>query len=454
MALIALGVTGGIGAYKAVEIARGLQKNGHDVVAVMTHAATKFVGPLTFEAITRRAVITDQYAPGANADIEHISIASSIDLLLVAPATANIIGKFANGLADDFLSSLYIATKAPVMIAPAMNTNMFEHPAVVKNLETLIAHGVQMVEPGAGYLACGWIGKGRLAEPEDVVAAAEQLLKAQRAMPAPAAQSEPARSEAPKTEPARTESPRTEPARTEPARVPATEAERTLLGRHVLVTAGPTLEDIDPVRFVGNRSSGKMGYALAEEAVWRGATVTLVSGPTHLDPPVGAELVKVRGAADMHAAVMARAASQDVIVMAAAVADYTPSAPAGEKLKKSDSPLTFILNRTKDILGDLGRLPSRRQGLPVLIGFAAETENVVAYAQRKLLKKGVDMIVANDVSRSDAGFDVDTNAVTLVTARGNEEIPLQAKSAIAGKILDRVEQFLIAVPAKDAKVRT
>src|SRR5687768_3575814 len=264
MALIALGVCGGIGAYKAVEIARGLQKQGHDVVAVMTKSARKFVGPLTFEAITRREVITDQWTPGANADIEHISIASTIDLLVVAPATANTIGKFANGLADDFLSALYVATRAPVLIAPAMNTNMFDHPAVAKNLETLMARGVHIVDPGSGYLACGWIGKGRLAEPDEVVAAAEQVLR---------------------------------PGKTS-----------TLAGRRVLVTAGPTYEDIDPVRYVGNRSSGRMGYALAAEALRRGAAVTLVTGPSHLQPPHGAEVIKVRSAAAMHEAVMARSA--------------------------------------------------------------------------------------------------------------------------------------------------
>jgi phosphopantothenoylcysteine decarboxylase/phosphopantothenate--cysteine ligase len=409
MAFIALGVTGGIGAYKAVEIARGLQKNGHDVVAVMTRSSEKFVGPLTFEAITRRAVITDQYQPGANADIEHIAIASNIDLLLVAPATANTIGKFANGLADDFLSSLYTATRAPVMIAPAMNTNMFEHPAVAKNLETLIARGVHVVDPGAGYLACGWIGKGRLAEPEDVVAAAEQLLGAKTSA--------------------------------------------SLAGRSVLVTAGPTFEDIDPVRFVGNRSSGKMGYAIAAEALRRGASVTLVSGPTHLAAPHGAATVKVRSAAEMHAAVMERAAGQDAIVMSAAVADYTPAEPARQKVKKADGPVTITLNRTRDILGDLGKLPSRKQRMPVLVGFAAETGDVLAYAQAKLQQKGADLIVANDVSRSDAGFDVDTNAVTLVSATGAEELPLQAKGAVAQRILDRIEQFLIAIPAKDAKVK-
>ena len=420
MALIALGVTGGIGAYKAVEIARGLQKNGHDVVAVMTRSAERFVGPLTFEAITRREVITDQWKPGANADIEHISIASTIDLLLVAPATANTIGKFANGLADDFLSSLYTATRAPVLIAPAMNSNMFDHPAVAKNLETLMARGVHFVDPGSGYLACGWIGKGRLAEPDAVVAAAEQVLRAGKQQPVS----------------------------------PKPFGEGGLAGRHVLITAGPTYEDIDPVRFVGNRSSGRMGFAVAAEALRRGAAVTLVTGPTHLTPPHGAEVVKVRSAAEMHAAVMDRAAGRDVVIMSAAVADYTPAERSTQKVKKNDGPLTITLTRTKDILGELGRLPSRtQQRLPVLVGFAAETTDVLSYAQDKLRQKGVDLIVANDVSREDAGFDVDTNAVTLVTAAGAEELPLQAKSAVAAKILDRVEQFLIAVPNRNAPVK-
>ena len=420
MALIALGVTGGIGAYKAVEIARGLQKNGHDVVAVMTRSAERFVGALTFEAITRREVITDQWKPGANADIEHISIASTIDLLLVAPATANTIGKFANGLADDFLSSLYTATRAPVLIAPAMNSNMFDHPAVAKNLETLMARGVHFVDPGSGYLACGWIGKGRLAEPDAVVAAAEQVLRAGKQQPVS----------------------------------PRPVGEGGLAGRHVLITAGPTYEDIDPVRFVGNRSSGRMGFAVAAEALRRGAAVTLVTGPTHLTPPHGAEVVKVRSAAEMHAAVMDRAAGRDVVIMSAAVADYTPAERSTQKVKKNDGPVTITLTRTKDILGELGRLPSRtQQRLPVLVGFAAETTDVLSYAQDKLRQKGVDLIVANDVSREDAGFDVDTNAVTLVTAAGAEELPLQAKSAVAAKILDRVEQFLIAVPNRNAPVK-
>jgi phosphopantothenoylcysteine decarboxylase / phosphopantothenate---cysteine ligase len=397
MSLIALGVCGGIGAYKAVEVARGLQKQGHDVTAVMTRSARRFVGPVTFEAITRREVITDQWQPGANADIEHISLASTADLLLVAPATANIIGKFASGIADDFLSSLYVATTAPVLMAPAMNTNMFAHPAVVRNLETLVTRGVRFVEPGEGYLACGWIGKGRLAEPAEIVDAALGMLRPKGA----------------------------------------------LAGRRVLVTAGPTLEDIDPVRFIGNRSSGKMGYALAAEAAARGARVTLVSGPVRLPPPRVDDLITVRSAAEMHEAVMARAAEADVVIMAAAVADYTMAAPTAEKIAKGDGPLTLTLTRTCDILADLGQLPSRRQlKRPVLVGFAAETHDVVAHARAKLERKGVDLIVANDVSRPGVGFDGDTNAVTLVTSEGIEDVPLQAKAAVASRILDRIDDLL------------
>jgi phosphopantothenoylcysteine decarboxylase/phosphopantothenate--cysteine ligase len=395
MPLIALGVSGGIGAYKAVEVARGLQKQGHDVVAVMTRNARRFVGPITFEAITRRKVLTDQFVPGANSDIEHIAIASSIDLLLVAPATANVIGKFANGIADDFLSSLYIATKAPVLMAPAMNTNMFEHEAVRDNLDRLAARGVRFVEPGAGYLACGWIGKGRLAEPSEIVAAAEQVLRPSGA----------------------------------------------LRGTKVLVTAGPTREAIDPVRFLANRSSGKMGYALAAAARNRGADVVLISGPTALKPPAGVEMVHVTSAAEMHQAVTSRAAAADVVIMAAAVADYTPGAAAAQKIHKDRDSMTLTLHPTPDIIGELAR---RRAGAdrPILVGFAAETNNVVAEARRKREGKGVDLVVANDVSRSDAGFEVDDNEVTIISADGEEEVPLQSKAAVANRVLDRVEALL------------
>jgi phosphopantothenoylcysteine decarboxylase / phosphopantothenate---cysteine ligase len=399
--LIALGVTGGIGAYKAVEVARGLQKRGHEVVAVMTHSATRFVGAVTFEAITRRRVITDQFEMGMNADIEHIALASTIDLLLIAPATANLIGKLANGIADDFLTTLYTATRAPVLIAPAMNTQMFEHEAVRRNLETLAARGARFVDPGEGYLACGWIGKGRLAEPDDIVAAAEAILRPQG----------------------------------------------PLRGQRVLVSAGPTYEDLDPVRYIGNRSSGRMGFAIAAEAARRGADVTLVTGPTALDAPAVREVVKVRSAAEMHQAVIARAGEMDVVVMAAAVADYMPADRAAQKVAKGDETLTLLLKRTPDILGDLGRQRVAKGAGPLLVGFAAETENVVANATAKRERKHADLIVANDVSRADAGFDVDTNVVTIVGPDGAEALPLQTKGRVAAEILNRVEKLLAKRPA-------
>ncbi len=401
MALIALGVTGGIGAYKAVEVARGLQKAGHDVRAVMTRAARRFVGEVTFEAITRHAVVTDQFARGANADIEHIALASSIDLLLVAPVTANTIGRFANGLADDFLSALYLATRAPVLLAPAMNTQMWEHPAVQRNLATLAERGVRFVEPGEGYLACGWIGKGRLAEPDAIVASALALLG----------------------------------------------GSRSLAGRTVVVTAGPTYEDLDPVRYLGNRSSGRMGFALAAEAARRGAGVVLVAGPTSVTPPPAATLVRVRSAAEMHAAVMAHAPAADCVIMAAAVADYTvEGGPAAAKRPKNGQALALSLVPTTDILAELGRLRGDA-ARPVLVGFAAETGDPVARAREKLAAKRVDLVVANDVSRPGAGFEVETNEVTLVSAAGAEPITLGPKSAVAAAILDRVETLLAARPA-------
>jgi phosphopantothenoylcysteine decarboxylase/phosphopantothenate--cysteine ligase len=395
MAMIAVGVCGGIGAYKSVEVVRGLQKLGHDVVAIMTRSARKFVGELTFEAITRHRVLTSQFEPGANADIEHIALASSIDLLIIAPATANILGKFANGIADDFLTSLYLATKAPVLVAPAMNSNMLEHAAVQRNLETLAARSTYFVEPGAGYLACGWTGKGRLAEPADIVRAAEQLLT----------------------------------------------PSGPLRGKTVIVTAGPTREAIDPVRFVGNRSSGKMGYALAGAARARGAHVVLISGPTEIQPPAGVELIRVTTAAEMRDAVVPRAKDADVVIMAAAVADYAPSAAPQQKIHKDSDTLTLSLVRTPDILVELGAQRAAGER-PLLVGFAAETTDVVASARRKQREKKVDLVVANDVSRTDAGFEVDTNEVILVSADGEETLPLQSKSAIATQVIQRIETLL------------
>jgi len=414
MSLIALGVTGGISAYKAVEVCRGLQQHGHEVVVVMTHAAERFVGPVTFESITRRPVITSQWMPGMNADIEHIAIGDAIALLLVAPCTANTIGKFAHGIADDFLSSLYLATRAPCLLAPAMNANMLVHPVVEKNLRVLTERGVQVVEPGDGYLACGWVGKGRLAEPADVVAAAVDLLKL-------------------------TDS------------VPTVQASSALRGRRVLVTAGPTYEDIDPVRYLGNRSSGRMGFALAAEAQRRGAAITLVVGPTELEPPVVDDVIRVRSAAEMHAAVLRSAVTADVVIMAAAVADYTPTDPAERKVRKGSGVLTLTLQRTPDILADLSRLPSRRSsGEPMLVGFAAETGDPVKRARDKRTQKGIELIVANDVSRADAGFDVSTNAVTLIDAEGEHVVPLQSKARVAESILNRVEQLLSKRSAAEA----
>jgi phosphopantothenoylcysteine decarboxylase/phosphopantothenate--cysteine ligase len=362
----------------------------------MTRGARNFVGPLTFEAITRRKVITDQWAPGLNADIEHIAIASSIDLLLVAPATAHVIARFAQGLADDFLTSLYLATRAPVLMAPAMNTNMLEHEAVEENIERLRRRGVRFVEPGEGFLACGWIGKGRLAEPEAILAAADAILT-------PGA---------------------------------------SLRGRRVLVSAGPTYEDFDPVRFVGNRSSGRMGLAIAGEAARRQAKTTVVLGPTTIDPPASVDAIRVRSAAEMHEAMLSRAAGADVIVMAAAVADYTfDNGPARQKLPKDRDTLQLTLVRTRDILADLSRWRGERD-LPVLVGFAAETHDVVARGQAKRAAKRVDLIVANDVSRQDAGFEVDSNAATLLTADGAENLPLMSKQAMAARLMDRIGAML------------
>ncbi len=395
MALIALGVAGGIGAYKAIEVVRGLQKRGHEVSVIMTRSARRFVGELTFEAITRRRVITSQWAHGANADIEHIALATDISLLLVAPATANIIGKFAAGIADDFLTNLYLATRAPVLMAPAMNTNMLEHDAVRANLATLGARGVRFVDPGAGYLACGWVGKGRLAEPDEIVEAAGLALQ----------------------------------------------PSGSLLGRLVVVTAGPTYEDIDDVRYIGNRSSGKMGYAVAAEAVRRGGRVILVSGPSALAPPAGAELVRVRSAEQMHTVVQRHAAVADVVVMAAAVADYTPARRAAGKIEKADAPLELALVRTPDILAELGRL--RAGGLrPVLIGFAAESGDPVERGRQKLLRKGADLIVANDISSEGLGFDSDMNAATIISRDATEPFPVAPKTALAATILDRAESLL------------
>jgi phosphopantothenoylcysteine decarboxylase/phosphopantothenate--cysteine ligase len=401
MALIAVGVSGGIGAYKAAEVVRGLQKRGHEAVAILTRGAQQFVTPLTFEALTRRTAITDQWTPGLNTDVGHIALTTDAAALVIVPATANLLAKLAHGLADDFLTTFALATRCPILVAPAMNTQMLTHPATEANLAALRGRGVHVIEPGSGYLACGWVGPGRLAEPEDIVAATCAVVEGGRPV-APAAD---------------------------------------LAGRRVLVTAGPTYEDIDPVRYVGNRSSGRMGVAVAEAAARRGASVTLVLGPSASPVPGGVATVRVRSAAQMHAAVMQALPGQDVVVMAAAVADYTPAEPASQKIAKADGPLTLTLTRTRDILADLGavRDGARR---PILVGFAAETADAVTRGRRKLEAKRVDLVVANDVTQPGAGFEHETNAVTILGREGDVAVPLQAKTAVAERILDRVVALL------------
>jgi phosphopantothenoylcysteine decarboxylase/phosphopantothenate--cysteine ligase len=397
MPVVVLGVTGCIAAYKACEVVRELQRCEVDVHVVMTSSATRFVGPMTFEALSHHPVFHDQWALGANSDIRHVSLADAADLLLVAPATANIIGKFARGIADDALSTLYTATAAPTVVAPAMNVNMFEHPAVRENLEILRARGVRVVEPGSGYLACGWLGRGRLAEVPDIIEAAMTALARRR----------------------------------------------DLAGETFLVTAGPTVEDIDPVRFVSNRSSGRMGYRVAEAARDRGAQVTLVSGPTNLPPPSGVELVSVRSAGEMASAVEEHFGRATVVVAAAAVADYRPASVSTSKLKKGEGPLALELVRTEDILAGLGE----KKGERLLVGFAAETDDLVARARAKLAAKGLDLIVANTVK---AGFGGDSNEAVLLRPQGAPvEVPLVSKRELADRICDEIVRLRarVAEPA-------
>lgn len=392
---IALGVTGGVAAYKAAELVRRLQQEKLDVQVVMTRAAREFVTPLTFAALTGQKVIIDLFGPADSAPanvesaIEHIAVAQRIDMLLVAPATADVLGKFAHGIAGDFLSTLYLATKAPVVVAPAMNVNMWEHPSTQENLQKLRERGVHVVEPDEGYLACGMTGAGRLAATETIARKVCEVLGLRR----------------------------------------------DFAGQTVLITAGPTCEDIDPVRFLSNRSSGKMGYALAEAAQRRGAHVVLVSGPTDRKVPEGADWIPVRSTEEMRRAVLHRAGEASVVIMAAAVADYRPATPQARKIKRGDTAMTLALEPTPDILAELGREKSRH----ILVGFAAETDDVAAHARSKLERKGADLIVANDVTQEGAGFDTDTNIVTLYP-RSGREIPLRKmdKFEVANRVLDQV----------------
>lgn len=399
---VALGVTGCIAAYKSIEVMRGLQKLGVEVQVVMTANASRFVGPLTFQSISAQPVITGMFDPTDDPEIKHIQIAQSVDLLLVAPATANALAKFANGIGDDFLSTLYISTRSPVLIAPAMNAEMWMHPATRRNVQTLKERGVQFVDPDEGYLACKTVGPGRLAEPEAIVARAWGMLGSGTGT-----------------------SPR---------------ESADLEGERILVTAGPTYEAIDPVRGITNRSSGKMGYGLATAALDRGANVTLISGPVHIDPPAGARVINVRSAEEMYEAAMENVAGASVVIMAAAVADYRPSGDAAQKIKKKQQSLTLSLEPTEDILAAvvLARSAGNLGDSQIVIGFAAETENVIANAREKLERKGADMIVANDVSRSDSGFEVDDNRIIIVSPDGVEELPLMGKREAADRILDSI----------------
>jgi phosphopantothenoylcysteine decarboxylase / phosphopantothenate---cysteine ligase len=388
---IALGVSGGIAAYKSAEIVRLLQDRGVRVQVVMTRAAQEFVRPLTFAALSGEKAIIDLFGSDesqANVEsaIEHIAIAQAIDGLLVAPATADVLAKFAQGIANDFLSTLYLATTAPVVVAPAMNVNMWNHPATQANLEILRKRGVRVVEPGTGYLACGMTGAGRLADNEAIVATTLEALGAWQ----------------------------------------------DLSGETVLITAGPTREKIDPVRYLTNRSSGRMGYSIAEAALRRGARVLLVSGPTSITPPGAAELTRVETAEEMRTAVLKLLPESTVVIKTAAVADFRPKDAAGQKIKRK-GPMTLELEPTTDILAEM----ARHKKSQIIIGFAAETENVLENARKKLTSKSLDAIVVNDVSREGIGFDSDRNAVTIIAHDEVVEVPETSKWEVAQRVLDQ-----------------
>ena len=390
---VVLGVTGGIAAYKAAELLRLLVKSGAEVHVIMTTSAQEFVAPLTFQTLSGNPVHTELFNIIQEQEIGHISLADRADLLLVAPATANLIGKVANGIANDLLTTTLMATKAKVLFAPAMNSNMWENQLYRKNQQTLEAHGCHFIAPAYGELACGWQGQGKLPDPQEILLAAQALF-----------------------------------------------GKQDLAGKTLLVTAGPTREEIDPVRFLSNYSSGKMGYAIAAAASNRGARVVLVSGPVNLPEPHGVETIQVASALEMHQAVMAEGEHADIIIKAAAVADFRPTMCCEQKVKKGSSETMMVeLQRNPDILAELGE----KKGLRILIGFAAETEELLKNAREKLTKKNLDMIVANDVTQEGAGFDGDTNIVRFLSADGSvEELPEMSKDAVAEALLDRVLALL------------
>jgi phosphopantothenoylcysteine decarboxylase/phosphopantothenate--cysteine ligase len=403
---ITLGVTGGVAAYKAAELVRRLQQEGFSVEVAMTRAACEFITPLTFAALTGKKVITGLFAESsgdANLEsaIEHIAVAQRTDLLLVAPATADIIAKFSRGISDDFLSTLYLATTAPVVVAPAMNVNMWNHPATQENLERLRSRGVHVVNPNEGYLACGMTGAGRLAGQDAIVSTVREVLQLRR----------------------------------------------DLEGQTVLLTAGPTQEDLDPVRFLTNRSSGRMGYAVAEAAAQRGAKVILVTGPTALDTPSGVTRVDVRTAAEMLHSVEEKFSDATIAIFAAAVADYRPAEAASRKIKKTAGDITLRLEPNPDILATI----ASKKGHRLIVGFAAETDKVAENARKKLTDKNADLIVANDVTAEGAGFDIDTNVVTLFARDGRDlALPKLTKREVAHRILDEVVRLTASVKHQSA----
>ncbi|MRX53615.1 bifunctional phosphopantothenoylcysteine decarboxylase/phosphopantothenate--cysteine ligase CoaBC [Bacillus idriensis] len=391
---ILLCVSGGIAVYKAAALTSKIIQAGAEIKVIMTNSAREFVNPLTFQALSRNDVYFDTFDEKNPAVISHIDLADWADLVVVAPATANTIGKLANGIADDMLTTTLLATTAPVWIAPAMNVHMYDNPAVQKNILTLSQYGYQYIEPSEGYLACGYVGKGRLEEPEKIVSLIEGFFSDKDL--------------------------------------------KTLKGKNVMITAGPTREKVDPVRYFTNHSSGKMGYAIAEAAYQMGAEVTLISGPVSIAPPSGVTVLKVESAEEMHHEVLNRFSEMDIVIKSAAVADYRPRIVSDQKMKKQDGSLTIEMERTKDILKDLGE----RKENQILIGFAAETENVEEYALRKLQKKNLDMIVANNVTLTGAGFGTDTNIVTIYKKSGEKiELPVLSKQEVAKQILGEISRL-------------
>lgn len=391
---VVIGVSGGIAVYKTLDVVSRLRKLGVNVNVIMTKSATEFVTPLSFQSLSQNYVVCDMFEDPKTWDVEHISLAKRADVFLIAPATANVIGKIANGIADDMLTTTVMATKAKVLIAPAMNTNMYENPILQRNINTLKELGYNFVDPESGRLACGDTGKGKLASPETIVDEVVKLLS----------------------------------------------KGQDLKGKSIIVTAGPTVESIDPMRYITNRSTGKMGYSIAKEAIERGADVTLITGPTNLTPPQNLKkLVKIESAKDMYEAVLANLDENDVVIKSAAVADYKPKNYSNKKIKKSDDDLVIELYRNKDIAQEIGKIKNNK----ILVGFAAETNDLIENASLKIKKKNLDFIVANDLTKEGAGFGVDTNIVKIIDKEGNiTEYPKMKKEEVANIILDKIKELL------------